>query len=206
MIRVKVVKLGGSVVGTGELRAWLAVLASEGAGRVVVVPGGGTFADAVRDAQRQQGFDDVTAHRMALRAMEQYGSILIETEPSMVAADSVAAISAALEDNRVPVWMPHDMVLGCDDIPATWDATSDSLAAWLARVLGASMLILVKSVRVPQSTADAHELVRRSWVDPLFPHFAAAIGCPIRVLGSGDRAELTRLLRGEPSGGLEVLA
>ena len=203
---MQVVKLGGSLADTGELRAWLAILASAGAGRAVVVPGGGTFADAVRNAQQQQGFDDASAHRMALLAMEQYGLMLAGMEPSLVAADGIAAISSALKDDRVPVWMPSGMVLGCEDIPATWDATSDSLAAWLARVLGASLLILVKSVRVTQSRADAEELVRRGWVDPLFPRSAAGAGCPIRLLGSGDQAVLTRMLNGEAPGGLEVLA
>lgn len=203
---MQVVKLGGSLADTGELRAWLAVLASAGPGRAVVVPGGGTFADAVRNAQQQQRFDDASAHRMALLAMEQYGLMLAGMEPSLVAADGIAAISSALKDDRVPVWMPSGMVLGCEDIPATWDATSDSLAAWLAGVLGASLLILVKSVRITQPYADGGELVRRGWVDPLFPRSAASAGCPIRLLGSGDQAVLTRMLNGEAPGGLEVLA
>ena len=42
-----VVKLGGSVVRSPELDAWLDALA-KGAGRIVVVPGGGALADEVR--------------------------------------------------------------------------------------------------------------------------------------------------------------
>ena len=202
---MQVVKLGGSLADAGELRAWLAILASAGPGRAVVVPGGGAFADAVRAAQQQLGFDDTSAHQMALLAMEQYGLMLAGMEPTLVAADDIPAIFSALKDDRVPVWMPCAMVLGCEDIPASWDVTSDSLAAWLARVLGASLLILVKSVRITQTHADAGELVRRGWVDPLFPRSAAGAGCPIRLLGSGDQAYLTRMLNGAALGGLEVL-
>ena len=201
----QVVKLGGSLAGTGQLRAWLAVLARAGRGRAVVVPGGGSFAEAVRDAQRAQGFDDAVAHRMALLAMEQYGLMLAGLEPVLLSADSVVQIASTLKAQRVPVWMPSHMVLGGDDVPASWDATSDTLAAWLARVLGASSLILVKSVRVTEPHADAEELVRRGWVDPLFPRAAAGAGCPIRVLGSGDQAYLARLLTGGAPAGLEVL-
>ena len=42
---MRVVKLGGSLSGAPELKAWLAALAGA-AGRVVLVPGGGPFADA----------------------------------------------------------------------------------------------------------------------------------------------------------------
>ena len=45
-----VVKLGGSHAGSALLRPWLRAIEAA-AGRVVLVPGGGPFADAVRDAQ-----------------------------------------------------------------------------------------------------------------------------------------------------------
>ena len=44
-----VVKLGGSVVRSSELQSWLDAIA-QGAGRIVVVPGGGALADEVRAA------------------------------------------------------------------------------------------------------------------------------------------------------------
>ena len=47
-----VVKIGGSLGKADALRSWLAVLA-RGKGRVVVVPGGGAFADGVREEQRR---------------------------------------------------------------------------------------------------------------------------------------------------------
>ena len=65
-----VVKLGGSVVRSAELQAWLDVLAAARAA-IVVVPGGGALADEVRACQSQLGFGDRAAHRMALLAMDQ---------------------------------------------------------------------------------------------------------------------------------------
>jgi len=130
--RVAIVKLGGSLASSPGLRAWLDVCASVGAGRMVIVPGGGPFADAVRALQPQQGFDDASAHRMALLAMEQFGRMLIGMHPRLVAADSASAIGYALARSEVPVWMPSAMALACADIPASWNVTSDSLAAWLA--------------------------------------------------------------------------
>jgi dihydroneopterin aldolase len=202
---VTLVKLGGSLALSPQLQRWLAALVREGAGRVAVVFGGGSFADAVRAAQREQGFDDASAHRMALLAMEQYALMLVGMQAQLALADSAAAFARELAQARVPVWMPSAMVLACREIPASWDVTSDSLAAWLARQLGAALLVLVKSVRVTQTQATAAQLVSRGWVDPLFPRFAAAAGCAIRVLGSNDQPRLTRMLAGFAAEGLEVL-
>jgi len=203
--RVAIVKLGGSLASSPSLRAWLDVFASAGAGRMVIVPGGGPFADAVRALQRQHGFDDASAHHMALLAMEQYGRMLIGMQSGLVGADTASAIGYALARGEVPVWMPSVMVLACSDIPASWDVTSDSLAAWLAGVLHATLLVLVKSVHVTEAQATLAELVRRGWVDPEFPRFAAAAGCPVRILGSDDLPVLARMLVDNELKGLEVL-
>ena len=64
-----VVKLGGSLGAAGTLALWLAAVREHGGGRAVIAPGGGAFADAVRVAQRRDGFSDVAAHRMAILAM-----------------------------------------------------------------------------------------------------------------------------------------
>jgi 5-(aminomethyl)-3-furanmethanol phosphate kinase len=203
--RVAIVKLGGSLASSPSLRAWLDVFAGAGAGRMVIVPGGGPFADAVRAVQQRQGFDDASAHHMALLAMEQYGRMLTGMRPGLVAADSGSAIGYALARGEVPVWMPSKMVLASADIPANWNVTSDSLAAWLAAQLHATLLVLVKSVEVTEAHATLTELVSRGWVDPEFPRFAAAAGCPVRILGSDDHPVLTRMLVNNELKGLEVL-
>jgi 5-(aminomethyl)-3-furanmethanol phosphate kinase len=201
---VYVVKLGGSLARSPELRPWLAVLAQAGGGRAVLVPGGGPFADAVRETQALQRFDDVHAHRMALLAMEQYGLMLVGLESALVAAATPEEIRRALVEGRVPVWMPSAMVLGCAGIPATWDVTSDTLAAWLAGMLGAPLLVLIKSVRVSETQLTLGQLAARGWVDPGFPRFAVAAGCAVRLLGSSEQPALTRMLASGVAEGLEV--
>jgi 5-(aminomethyl)-3-furanmethanol phosphate kinase len=163
-----VVKLGGSLYSSTRLRAWMKALAAA-RGRVVIVPGGGPFADAVRAAQRRHRFADGPAHRMALLAMEQYGYVLAAMNHYAVPAASHAAIRVALAKGKVPVWMPSRMVEGRREIPESWRVTSDSLSAWLARRLGAERLLLVKSARLGEAAASAADLSRQGVVDPCFP-------------------------------------
>lgn len=194
---LRVVKLGGSLAGGTELTGWLAALAA-GGGNVVLVPGGGAFADGVRTMQRRWAFDDETAHHLALLAMEQYGLMLAGLQPALRPAASRSAIRQVLAAGAVAVWLPVRMALGRPDIPASWDMTSDSLAAWLAAALGADELVLVKSVAVaPGSTAE--ELARRGVVDPLFPRFLGARPC--RCVEAGRHVEMkAALARGQAVG------
>src|SRR3954468_15793847 len=124
---LSVVKVGGGV-GEDALPALCTTLGALG-GRhsLLVVPGGGRFADAVRAADRRFGLADATAHRMAILGMEQFGLLLRDLLPC-----------------GPPVVMPAG--LGPDELPESCQVTSDSIAAWVALQNGADRLVLVKEV------------------------------------------------------------
>ena len=182
---VTVVKLGGSHAGSASLMGWLDTLAACG-GRVIVVPGGGLFADAVRKAQAKMGYGDAVAHHMALLAMEQYGRALASLRPSFRIAASTTAIRRALRDDRVPVWAPTAMVLRASEIPASWDVTSDSLAAWLAGRIGAERLLLVKHGGPFEGQVRSAELVASDVVDRAFPRFLSKCGVRGSIVASSN--------------------
>ncbi|HKB81616.1 MAG TPA: aspartate kinase [Burkholderiales bacterium] len=184
---VWVVKLGGSLANSEELPRWLDVIATAGAGKVVLVPGGGPWADEVRAAQKREGFDDRVAHRKALRAMEQYANVLAGMRANFVPASGIAEMDEALRNGRIAVWMPYKMVVADPAIPESWDITSDSLAAWLARQLNASALLLVKSLKIDGPQPGIEDLVRRGWVDPAFAKFTSGMRLRIDLLGQGGQ-------------------
>jgi aspartokinase-like uncharacterized kinase len=189
---VIVVKLGGSLAEGGGLQAWLDAVTAAGGG-TVIVPGGGAFADAVRHEQGRLGFSERAAHRMALLAMEQYGEILIDLMPSLAPCRTIAQLRRAARARRVAVWFPAAMVLADRVVPESWDVTSDSLAAWLARRLGARILVLVKSAAAPPPL-DPAALAARGLVDTAFPQFTAARDFALEWVGPGEEGRLRRLL------------
>ena len=200
-----VVKLGGSLAGSDALRDWLAVLARGGRGRVVVVPGGGPYADAVRAEQQRWGFDDNTAHSMALLAMDQYGHQLAalgnEASPcTFEAASTISEIHSALERRAVAVWIGSRMAEGDAALPRDWGLTSDSLAAWLAAALSASGLALVKSLRVEETEVSSAVLAAREWVDRRFPDFLREARFETRLFGVEQGALFERTLGGAAAG------
>ena len=163
-----VVKLGGSLQDSAGLQPWLDAIQAHGGGRVVLVPGGGRFADAIRLAQRRFGFDDAEAHRRAIQAMEEYAAYLCDRAPLLVPVQSRNEMEQALAADRVPVWLPSAMTSIDSILPASWDATSDSLALWLAQKLVAEGLALVKSVAV-DDVRSLDELAVDGVIDAFFP-------------------------------------
>lgn len=201
---VTIVKIGGSLFGSPQCRAWLSLLA-EPEGGIVVVPGGGPFAEAVRAAQAASGFDDTAAHRMALLAMEQFAILLASHSPKFALAGCRADMDKASSLGQVPIWLPSAMVLAAPDVPASWDVTSDSLAAWLAGTLHAHRLLLVKSCD-ETAPVSACELVEKKIVDPFFPGFAERSGAEVWIAGPAALAGARGVLRDGGMPGMPVTA
>ncbi len=105
---------------------------------------------------------------MAILAMQQLGLALQSLEPRLALAESDAELRAA----RAAVWLPWRLAGRAEDIPASWDVTSDSLACWLAIRLGAATLVLVKSAAVPKGERAAARLVTTGLLDAAFPAMA----------------------------------
>jgi aspartokinase-like uncharacterized kinase len=189
-----VVKLGGSLLGSAELPRWLEVLARHGDGRVVIVPGGGVFADAVREAQARSGMSEAMAHRLAVLAMDQYGLLLSSLCPQLATAASELELAGRSWQHRAIVWLPSKMVLADESIPQSWEVTSDSLAAWLAGKLKARRLVLVKSAAAQDLDASAEELVRREILDGQFPRFVTERGFECWVTSKEALEDFSRAL------------
>lgn len=189
-VRLAVVKLGGSHARSARLGEMLDVIARH-AGGIVVVPGGGPFADTVRAEQVAIGLDDRAAHDMALMAMAQYGRALADLGAGFVLVDDLAGIDTALEKSLVPVWSPWPMLRDHPDIPASWEVTSDSLAIWLATVLAAARVVLVKHGGAALH-ASIEALAAAGVVDNAFQRFARAFTGDVRIVGpDGLAAALT---------------
>jgi aspartokinase-like uncharacterized kinase len=172
-----VVKLGGSLLEAGRAKRWLAHWAAPTGAPVVVVPGGGVFADAVRDAQPRLGFDDGAAHAMAVLAMAQTAMVFHSWCPAWTLGHGVDALRRLAAQRRPALWCPTVL----PDTPVGWHVTSDSLAAWLAAQLGAQRLVLVKSVAAPAGSGPA-QWQAAGWVDAAFAEHAARFAGDVALL------------------------
>ncbi len=196
-----VVKLGGSLQNNKVLTQWLDALAEYGLGRVVIVPGGGKFADEVRLAQEHWNFDDEIAHQMAVLAMQQFGLMLSGLDSRLTTVSALDRVRSLIKTSQIPVWLPDSAILDQNGIPASWDITSDSIAAWLAKRLKAEQLILVKSGEIGSGKVLVEDLVGQGIVDKAFGRVIRDVGFTIRLFGADQVDCFVRGLRGEKDGG-----
>jgi 5-(aminomethyl)-3-furanmethanol phosphate kinase len=155
-----VVKVGGGLLsraGALELVTKALVAFSPGR-RLLILPGGGPFAGAVRTLFQRVKIGDDAAHWMAVLGMDQYAHALVDRLPGALLVDEEAAIVAAVRAGRLPVLAPYRWLRAADPLAHSWDITSDSIAAWFAGTLHARRVVLVKP-----AGGDPQQLV-----DPLF--------------------------------------
>jgi aspartokinase-like uncharacterized kinase len=177
-----VIKLGGSLAETGTLLHCLDTIDRRYQNTaVVIVPGGGGFAEQVRLAQHHWQFDDKTAHHMAVLAMQQMALLLKGLKNQFTIAHSIVEIQKY--GQRISIWSPDITELDNAGIKASWDITSDSLAAWLAHKLTATELILIKSAAI-NPALSLSELAGLNIVDKAFCVFTEQAAFNIHILNA----------------------
>jgi aspartokinase-like uncharacterized kinase len=153
-----VVKIGGSLLRDPDAFDHVtdAIGTASREQHVLVVPGGGPFAGAVREVDRQFPLSDGAAHWMAVLAMDQYAHVLAERIPHGRLVVDRPQIDDALKEKKIPVLAPSQWLRWSDPLPHSWDVTSDSIAAWLGGHLGARRLVLVKPAGATGELVDAY--------------------------------------------------
>lgn len=141
-----IVKVGGGLLGkSGALDLVAEALAAFGPGRrLVILPGGGPFADAVRTMFRRVKIGEDAAHWMAVLGMDQYAHALAARLAGAVLVETQAELTAALHAGALPVLAPYRWLRSADPLAHSWDVTSDTIAAWFAGALKARRVVLIK--------------------------------------------------------------
>lgn len=222
-----VVKVGGGLarelgdLALSRLCREIARLAARHA--LLIVPGGGGFADVVRDYDRRFGLSAVCAHRMALLAMDQFGMVLGELIPDAQPCARPAEAAGRTAGGRAAVLRPVSAALA-DHLPASWDVTSDSIALWAAGAAGARRAVLVKAVdglyrEWPRGAADggpppvlrAHEIEQSqrrggcAGVDGYVPAALRSSGAQGWVISGRDPRRLLELLESGSTVGTRLI-
>jgi aspartokinase-like uncharacterized kinase len=172
-----VIKIGGrlSQIPHALERVCAAVEEASRKHPVIVVPGGGPFADAVRSFEQGLHLSSDAAHWMAILAMDQYAHVLADRIKDAELVQEPGTLVEALGRCSVAVLAPFRWMRSADVLPHTWEVTSDSIAAFVAGALGATRLVLIKMT---------------SLGEPVDSYFQSAlpVGLPYTILG-WDRVE-----------------
>lgn len=173
-------KLGGSLLTCASLAGRLRSLLQQTDARSLIVVGGGTAADVVRNWSQLYQLEQEPAHWIAVRSLALTRSLVQRLLPECEEAASHQQANAHWERRRTPVLLDVEACLrhaerdDLQPLPHTWDVTSDSIAAWAASRWSADDLILLKSIGLPPDM-NLQSAAAEGLVDEHFPKIAATL-------------------------------
>ena len=187
---IVVVKVGGSLFGLPDLRSRLAaVVGLRSSHRIGFVSGGGASADVVRQLQPVHDLSDAAAHRVAMQSLSVGESLLLELIDQATSVNSHAEARKAWRNQLIAVFSAARFVQAehtANPLPLqeTWATTSDSIAAWIATVVHAEEIVMLKSAAARTWSQSLEH------VDPCFEQHARSVP----LVSWGNLRETTELV------------
>ncbi|NLE05777.1 MAG: hypothetical protein GX638_13395 [Crenarchaeota archaeon] len=210
-----VIKIGGSLSEKPNVLRNLGYELSKIAQKqkILIIPGGAKFADVIRELDNKFKLPASFTHRMAILAMDQYGLFLSQILPNSQLCDSIKEANKISKAGKLAIFLPSKMVLDCDPFEASWDVTSDSIAAYIAIKVHSKKVILITDVdgifdEDPKILKNAkllktisadklHSYGGRTSVDKFLPTFLLENSIDVYVVNGVDATRIIDILLGK---------
>ena len=177
---LRVVKVGGSLLDWPQLHTALKHwLTEQSPGTNVLLCGGGKLVDRVRQLDRMFHLRPEEAEALAINCMASNAGLLASLLGRLNVVTHYSDLQVKIKRRRTSQLLIFDCrqllgerkaTLDAPPLPHDWSVTSDSIAAWLAELLSADELVLLKSVDPPPGSFQ--DLAAAGYLDVYFPHAA----------------------------------
>lgn len=198
-----VIKIGGSLLNNEKLKECLTTIINQ-QNKSLIVPGGGVFANLVREEQKTINFDDLTAHNLSILSMMKVGYILHSMIPNNSRIIRSENELYLLEKNKIGIWCSDSQITNAKNEFTNWRITSDTIALNLSKRIGARMLIIIKSCDIINkkgpissmklTTKKTIEFSQKNILDRGFPKFFSLCSFPVFVISINQPEFLSDLL------------
>ena len=185
------IKIGGSLLGNKKLTHFLKLIVKQKK-KCVLIPGGGIFADTVRQQQRKLKFNNLTAHNLSVLSMLQVGYILQSKITNYCEIISNVNQLSYSKNHNVYIWNPEQEITRKKNVQTNWDMTSDTIALKVSKQINSNVLIIVKSCEISGEKAKiepyklnvdtAIELSKINVLDKAFPTVFMECVFPVYVI------------------------
>ncbi|MTK64479.1 MAG: delta 1-pyrroline-5-carboxylate synthetase [Methanobacterium sp.] len=137
-----VLKIGGSlfpekamelcrfIVNQNDLRA-----------KILIVCGGGKFANKVREYDDLLDFSNTANHRSAIMCMDIIGTLLADKVEGLESVNSIEDAVKVSKYGKIPVLNSYMLMEDHDPLEHSWRVTSDSISLYISNLLKAKLLI-----------------------------------------------------------------
>jgi aspartokinase-like uncharacterized kinase len=112
--------------------------------KIIIIPGGGSYANFIRSIDKKFVIGDNLAHWMAIFSMDYNGKDLNRKFTDFECIDDFEKIQRA---KRIfCIFLPYNYLKKKDELPHSWDVTSDSITIYIANKLNLNKCYLIKEV------------------------------------------------------------
>jgi len=144
-----IVKIGGKILENKEnLESTIAqfkyIYENDIVQKIIIIPGGGTYANFVRKIDEKISIGDELSHWMAIFAMNCNGIELSQKYNDIKCFDNLEELKKSNEN--IAILLPYDFINQRDELLHSWDVTSDSIALYIAHHLGIKDCFLIKDI------------------------------------------------------------
>lgn len=149
-----IVKLGGNILENREniestISQFKSLINDNILQKVIIVPGGGARADFIRSMDDKLNLGATLAHWMAIYAMNHNGVELCKRFNELYYIINYIELQETLKSESkklISVFLPYDYLVQEDQLPHSWEVTSDSITLYLADKLELKECYLIKDV------------------------------------------------------------
>lgn len=158
-----ILKIGGSWITSNHLNELIDLLKKKAlAENLILVVGGGCFADSVRWAFKKKKMSMKTANYLALKSTEIFAYMLKEIDQDIQLIKNIKSLK---KKGNLKVWLPSKLLKDEPSFLKNWDSTSDSVAAWLYETLNAKGLLFIKSLKLTRKIYNLKYLQDQKIID-----------------------------------------
>lgn len=153
-----VVKLGGSLFPDYAIR-----LCNSLAGKdVLLICGGGEFANKIREYDKRVKFSGTASHKTAILCMDMLGILLADKVDHAEAVYSLEDAKKVLGRGNIPILLPYKLFQYLDPLEHSWKVTSDSIAVYISWLLKSKILIVtnVDGIYSIHPSVDGAKLIK----------------------------------------------
>ena len=173
-----VLKIGGSWITNPKLTTLIRRLDKKKKGKIIIVAGGGCFADSVRFAFKKTKMSEKLANTLALKSTEIFCSYLKDINKKLF-----LTTDKCFKENSLNVWLPSVILSNEKSFKRNWDSTSDSVAAWLSDNIKADGLVFIKSLKKFEKINKLADLQKKNIIDKNTSTYLKSFKGEIKITG-----------------------
>lgn len=148
--RTIIVKIGGKIIENNEnLKSTLEqfknlIYKKKVIDKVIIIPGGGSYANTIRNLDNKLNIGDDLSHWMAIFAMNCNGMNICQNYEEINCINDINKLKK--NKDSILIFLPLYFLYQKDKLPHSWNVTSDSITIFIAKHLGLKECFLIKDI------------------------------------------------------------